>query len=102
LYVGSRSSSLLKVKTFSDAEAVVIAHEKGKGKHKNRLGALAVQNADGIQFSVGTGLSDKERENPPPIGSVITYRYQELTDGGVPRFPSYVGIRIDIKWPPTK
>jgi hypothetical protein len=45
-------------------------------------------------------LSDKERANPPPIGSIITYRYQELTDAGVPRFPTYVGIRYDAKWPP--
>ena len=34
-----------------------------------------------------------ERNNPPPVGAMITFRYQELTDGGVPRFPSYIGIR---------
>jgi DNA ligase-1 len=44
---------------------------------------------------VGTGLSDKQRENPPQLGSTITFRYQELSDGGVPRFPSYVGLRRD-------
>jgi DNA ligase-1 len=31
--------------------------------------------------------------DPPPVGSTITFRYQELTDGGVPRFPSFVGVR---------
>jgi DNA ligase-1 len=30
---------------------------------------------------------------------VVTYRFQELTDGGVPRFPSYVGVRADAEWP---
>ncbi|MGE0403659.1 MAG: WGR domain-containing protein, partial [Kofleriaceae bacterium] len=35
----------------------------------------------------------------PKIGSVITFRYQELTDDGVPRFPSYVGERLDVKTP---
>lgn len=49
--------------------------------------------ADGTRFAVGTGLSDAERADPPPVGSVITFRYQELSDGGVPRFPSYVGLR---------
>ena len=29
------------------------------------------------------------------MGSVITFRYQELSDRGVPRFPSFVGIRQD-------
>ncbi|HJZ90046.1 MAG TPA: WGR domain-containing protein, partial [Gemmataceae bacterium] len=46
---------------------------------------------------VGTGFSDKQREAPPPIGSIITFRYQELSDAGVPRFPSFVGVRIDAK-----
>lgn len=32
---------------------------------------------------------------------MITVRYQELTDGGIPRFPTYVGVRVDIKWPPA-
>ncbi|MBI2806405.1 MAG: DNA ligase [Planctomycetes bacterium] len=92
-YEAGRSLSLLKIKSFIDAEARVVGHEPGKGRHKGRLGALQVELADGTKFSVGTGFSDKERQNPPPIGSTITFRYQELTDGGVPRFPSYVGLR---------
>jgi DNA ligase-1 len=99
-YVAGRSSTLLKVKNFYDAEARVVAHVPGKGKHKGRLGALDVELPDGTRFSVGTGLSEKEREDPPPLGAVITFRYQELTDGGVPRFPSYVGMRPDVSWPP--
>jgi DNA ligase-1 len=94
-YVIGRSGTLLKVKTFHDAEARVIGHQKGAGRHKGRLGALLVQLPDGTEFSVGTGFSDAERDAPPPIGSFITFRYQELSDGGVPRFPSYVGVRQD-------
>lgn len=96
-YEVGRSYSLLKVKTFHDAEAIVIEHLPGTGKHKGRMGALAVKLADGTQFSVGTGFSDAERENPPPIGSIITFRYQELSDRGVPRFPSYVRLRTDLE-----
>jgi DNA ligase-1 len=90
IYVAGRSFTLLKVKKFNDAEATVIAHSPGKGKHKGRLGALVVQLADGTEFSVGTGLSDAQRQAPPAIGSTITFRFQELSDGGVPRFPSFV------------
>src|SRR5262249_54967074 len=50
---------------------------------------------NGTRFSVGTGLSDAEREDPPPVGSIITFRYQELSEGGVPRFPPYLGVRFD-------
>jgi DNA ligase-1 len=95
-----RSSTLLKVKSFFDAEALVIEHQAGTGRHQGRLGALLVELPDGVRFSVGTGFSDKEREGPPPAGAIVTFRYQELSDTGVPRFPSYVGIRHDVRWPP--
>ena len=36
-------TTLLKVKSFHDDEATVVAHIAGKGKHKGRLGALLVQ-----------------------------------------------------------
>ena len=98
-YVLGRSSTLLKVKTFHDAEAVVVSHEPGKGKHKGRLGAVNVRMPNGTQFAVGTGFTDKQREAPPAVGATITYRYQELTDGGVPRFPSFVRERTDTAKP---
>lgn len=95
-YQAGRSPTLLKVKTFRDAEAIVLGHQAGEGKHKGRLGALLVRLASGVEFAVGTGFSDRERSNPPAIGSTITFRYQELSDAGVPRFPSYVGVRTDV------
>jgi hypothetical protein len=68
-YHVGRSSTLLKVKTFHDAEARVVGHAPGTGKHKGRLGALIVELADGTRFNVGTGLSDAERGSPPKVGS---------------------------------
>ncbi|HEY7086765.1 MAG TPA: DNA ligase [Tepidisphaeraceae bacterium] len=95
-YVAGRSSTLLKVKSFKDDEAIVIAHEAGAGRHKGRLGALRVKLANGTEFSIGTGFSDKQRESPPPIGGTVIFRYQELSDGGVPRFPSFHSAREDV------
>src|SRR5262249_31608853 len=77
--------------------ARVIGHAPGTGKHKGRLGALIVELADGTKFNVGTGFSDAERERPPAIGAVITFRYQELSNDGVPRFPRYVRERLDVE-----
>ncbi len=94
-YESGRSSTLLKVKNFHDAEARVLKHLEGAGRHKGRLGALFVELPDGTTFSVGTGFSDAERQNPPPVGSVITFRYQEFSEAGVPRFPSFMGLRSE-------
>ncbi len=94
-YEVGRSATLLKAKRFLDGEAHVVGHEPGKGRHKGRVGALLVRMASGARFAVGTGLSDLERSNPPAAGTVIRFRYQELSDAGVPRFPSYLGIRAD-------
>jgi DNA ligase-1 len=94
-YEPGRSSTLLKVKPYDDAEATVIGHEPGKGKYAGKLGALRVRTESGREFSIGTGLTDADRESPPPIGTVITYRFQGLTAKGVPRFPSYLRVRRD-------
>jgi DNA ligase-1 len=75
---------------------VVIGHQPGTGRHKGRLGAILVRLASGKEFAIGTGFSDKERERPPAVGSTVTFKYQELSDGGVPRFPSYSGVREEI------
>jgi len=98
-YVGARSSTLLKVKSFQDAEARVLSYEPGKGRHEGRVGALCVQMANGTIFRIGSGLSDEDRDNPPPIGSIVTYRFQELTLDGVPRFSAFQGVRIDMTEP---
>ena len=98
-YEVGRSHTLLKVKSFHDAEARVVGHVAGAGRHEGRLGALVLELPDGTRFNAGTGLSDREREDPPALGAVVTFRYQELSNTGVPRFPTYVGVRIDARLP---
>ena len=74
--------------TFYDAEARVTGYVSGKGRLAGITGALKCEMESGKKFNVGTGLSDKQRKNPPKIGSIITYRFQELTRDGVPRLYS--------------
>lgn len=84
-----RSEAMLKLKPSLDTEATVIAHHAGKGKYEGVLGALGVRTPEGRQFLIGTGLSDAQRRDPPAIGSVVTYRYRDLTSTGLPRFASF-------------
>ncbi len=93
LYISGRNAALLKLKPLHDAEAVVIAHTAGRGKYKGKLGALVVETPEGMRFKLGTGLSDAERENPPKIGSIITYNYRDKTASGKPRFASFLRVR---------
>ena len=93
LYLSGRSPVLLKLKPVHDAEATVLAHLPGRGKHAGRLGALRVRNAEGVAFNIGTGFSDAERDNPPPPGTLISYAHRGHTDSGVPRFASYLRRR---------
>ena len=97
-YEVGRSETLLKVKTFFDTEAIIVGYQDGTGRHEGRVGALHLELPDGTRFKVGTGMSDAERQSPPAIGEVITVKYQELTNAGVPRFPTYVGPRADADW----
>jgi DNA ligase 1 len=95
VYEAGRSPTLLKVKPYDDAEATVIAYEPGKGKFAGKLGAVRVRTDDGREFSIGSGFTDAQRESPPPVGTVITYRFRGLTAKGLPRFPSYLRVRQD-------
>jgi DNA ligase-1 len=94
-YESGRSDVLLKMKPWEDAEAVVIGHLPGKGKHAGNMGALRVRAEDGREFSLGTGFTDQQRRDPPPVGTTVTYRYHGLTRTGLPRFASFLRVRVD-------
>jgi len=93
VYATGRSSALLKLTPWLDAEASVVAHLPGKGKYTGMVGALLMEMPDGRRFSLGSGLTDALRRNPPPVGTLVTYRYRELTQNGMPRFPRYLRVR---------
>lgn len=95
IYETGRSDVLLKMKPWEDAEAVVVGHVPGKGKYAGMLGALRVRTSDGREFSLGTGFTDEQRRNPPPIGNTVTYRYRDMTGSGLPRFASFLRPRTE-------
>ena len=95
LWAPGRSDALRKLKPLPDDEARVVAHVPGKGRLQGKLGALQVEMPGGQRFALGTGLSEADRMAPPPVGSLVTYRYRGLTPSGVPRFASFVRQRAD-------
>ena len=95
-YRAGRSDALLKYKPYDDAEARVVAHTAGRGKYRGMLGALVVERPDGLRFRIGTGFSDAQRRAPPPLGSVVTYRYNGLSAKGTPRFARFLHVRREV------
>ena len=86
-YERKRSTNLLKVKKFLDDEALVIGFIR---RPTGDIKAMQVRLANGIEFKIGGGLTDQERRNPPKIGTKVTFKYQNLSEDGIPRFPIYM------------
>lgn len=118
-----REQGLIKVKRFSDAEAVIIGckermhngnkatkDELGRTKrtsHKANkigrgdLGAFTCKTGEGIEFDIGTGFVDSERETfwrnrEKAIGQIVKYRYFPTGSKEAPRFPVFLGFRSEI------
>ena len=97
-YEYKRSKNLLKVKTFFDEEAIVVGYKQGQGKNSNKMGHLVCETPDKRVFHIGGGFTDQQREHPPKLGSIVTYKYFELSAKLIPRFPIFLGVRHDIDW----
>ena len=94
-YRGGRSDDLLKVKSFDDAEATVVAHLPGQGRYAGQTGALLVEMPNGQRFRLGSGLNAAQRRTPPAVGSTVTYRFNGYHASGLPRFARFWRVRTE-------
>lgn len=110
VYETKRTKSLLKVKSFFDADVYVVDVEEGTGRNKGKMGAAKVMFKYGeeeLYTHVGSGWSDEQRkyywENKDElIGKVIECQYFETSKDaktGVVnlRFPTFNGRVRDDK-----
>jgi len=92
-----RSRSLLKVKSFSDDEATLEGAVQGAGKYEGTLGALKCRTKAGKEFDIGSGFTDEQRRtywrDREKLPKLVNFKFQELTDDGIPRFPIFKGFR---------
>lgn len=94
LYETGRLSSALKVKKYFDTECQVLKILSGKSKYQGKMGSVLCQTADGRQLKIGSGFKDKDRNNPPTIGSEITFKYYGFTKKGKFKYPVYLRQRL--------
>lgn len=92
-YVTGRSELLLKLKPQQDAEGVVVERRFGsEGRMQGLLVALRLRLPGGREFLLGSGFSDALRRDPPPLGSVVSYRHRGWSATGLPRFASFMRV----------
>jgi DNA ligase-1 len=91
-YRPGRSDALFKLKPYLEGEARVIRHLPGRGKYQGMLGSLLVELPNGKRFRIGSGFSDAERSAPPPVGSIVSFKYHGYTKNGLPRFASFLRV----------
>jgi hypothetical protein len=94
LYKNARSDALQKYKEFFDAEYEIVDYREGEGQEEGCV-LWICKTPEGKIFNCrprGTRESRIEQfmNAPKYIGKMLTVRYQEMTDDGLPRFP--VGI----------
>lgn len=95
--IGKRSADLQKVKTFLDGEYRIVDYTEGTGNEKGCV-IWVCETPEGRQFRVRPRGTQHVRKalfkyGQDYVGEVLTVRYQELTDDGVPRFPVGIAIR---------
>lgn len=89
----------VKVKTWQNGTFYIVGFEFGAGKRTGLVGSLTLENKNGLPVGhLGTGFSDKQlgkltmlMMNQPNSRMPIKVQYQEYTNEGQLRFPSYKG-----------
>ena len=119
----TREQKMLKVKRFVDAEAVVVGFQErmhnaneamtnelgrtARSSHQENqigrgdLGALLCVTPEGVEFSIGTGFSDADREHiwdnrGAYQGCLAKYKYFPIGGKDAPRHPVFLGWRALI------
>ena len=97
LYKHSRSTDLLKYKEFFDAEYEVVGFKEGEGQEKGCV-LWMCKTEEGKTFHCRPRGTREDRmelfqNGGDYVGKMLTVRYQELTDDGLPRFPVGIAFR---------
>lgn len=90
---GYRSSELLKVKEFHDAEFLVVGAREGKGKMEGGVIWTCQAGSNTFECTMKVTMEERQRmytNRAKYMKKLLTVRYFDFTDDGIPRFP--VGI----------
>lgn len=79
--IGKRVHHAIKIKPRLTADLYCIEQKSGEGKYSNMIGSLTCKDSEGRVVSVGSGLSDEQRDPTNLyIGQVIEVEYEKIED----------------------
>ena len=83
VWKNKRSSTILKVKKFMNADCEIIGYEEGTGRLEGKLGAFVID-YKGNKVNVGSGYTDDERiefwqHRDDYIGRILQVKFKEET-----------------------
>ena len=101
-YNGRKANKLMKIKDMKTMDCRIINVQEGEGKHLRRMGKIEVIQENGNVCFVGTGFSDREREEiwenrEVTIGRIVEVQYQEFSKLGTMRFPVFLRWRDTVE-----
>ena len=94
-YFQGRTLQVLKVKKAHDMEGEVIAINYRKGTKV--LKSLTLQLKSGTTFNLGNGFTKEQRNTPPKISTVVTFKHYGFTKNSKPKFASYLRTRKTLQ-----
>ena len=92
-HLGKRVNHSIKLKSRLTADLRCIDTELGDGKYANLIGSLTLQDSTGRVVSVGSGLSDADRNYHEDyyIGKVVEIEYEQILDTYIQ--PTFIRVR---------
>lgn len=97
IYRFGRCTNLIKYKHFHDDEGIIVGFEEGNGIWLQTPIFVVRDKAGKVFKATPKGSLEKRRKMYSDIkmliGKRVTYRYQELSQDGIPRFPIALHIR---------
>lgn len=91
---------LLRAKLELTIDLTVMGFQRGNGKHSESLGALLATDSNGIEHTVGGGLTDKLRreiwaDKSAFIGRVFVCKFKKTFRSGQLRHPNFAGWHLE-------
>jgi hypothetical protein len=100
-YKNARSIDLQKMKEFFDDEYEIVDYKEGEGVEAGCV-IWVCKTAEGKTFSCRPRGTREDRvemfgRGRQYVGKMLTVRFQELTDTGMPRFPVGIAVRSEYE-----